>query len=119
MHALAIATRHRVKLCQNHPATRFQVMDGPASFASNGLPYVFDRFRFQATVNLDAAEPVATPVPAPFRDVSASLGCRAPPRGMQSAAACRLQLIRAWRMRVLISVLFSVRMAGWWTDPAR
>jgi hypothetical protein len=49
----------------DEPHLHFQVMDGPASFASNGLPYVFDRFRFQATVNLDAAEPLATPVPAP------------------------------------------------------
>jgi hypothetical protein len=49
----------------DEPHLHFQVMDGPATFASNGLPYVFDRFRFQATVNLDADQPVATPVPAP------------------------------------------------------
>jgi hypothetical protein len=49
----------------DQPHLHFQVMDGPDSFASNGLPYVFDRFRFQATVDLDADQPVATPVPGP------------------------------------------------------
>lgn len=47
------------------PHLHFQVTDGPDSFASNGVPYVFDRFQFQATVDLDADQPVATPVPAP------------------------------------------------------
>ena len=49
----------------DEPHLHFQVMDAPDSFDPNGLPYVFDRFRFQATVNLDADQPVATPVPAP------------------------------------------------------
>ena len=47
------------------PHLHFHVMDGPAPFASNGLPFVFDHFGFQATVDLEADDPVATPVPAP------------------------------------------------------
>jgi murein DD-endopeptidase len=49
----------------DEPHLHFQVTDGAAPFASNGLPYAFDRFQLQATVDLEAAEPVATPVPAP------------------------------------------------------
>lgn len=49
----------------SEPHLHFQVMDAPATFEANGVPYTFDRFQFQATVDLSVAEPVATPVPAP------------------------------------------------------
>ncbi len=49
----------------DEPHLHFQVTDGPDGFASNGVPYVFDRLQFQATVDLDADQPVATPVDAP------------------------------------------------------
>jgi len=48
----------------DEPHLHFHVTDGPDVFAYNGIPYVFDYFKLQATVDLDAAQPVATPVRA-------------------------------------------------------
>ena len=47
------------------PHLHFHVTDGPAVFASNGLPYVFDRFDLVATIDLGSADPAVTFVPPP------------------------------------------------------
>jgi hypothetical protein len=39
------------------PHLHFHVMDRPSPLDSNGLPYVFDRFQLEATVDLNADDP--------------------------------------------------------------
>jgi murein DD-endopeptidase MepM/ murein hydrolase activator NlpD len=52
------------------PHLHFHVMDGPSPLGSNGLPYVFDHFLLQATIDVDpVAGPVIVPVTPP-RSVS-------------------------------------------------
>jgi hypothetical protein len=47
------------------PHLHFHVMDGPAPLESDGLPYTFDRFELQATVDIATGVPVVVPVPPP------------------------------------------------------
>ena len=47
------------------PHLHFHVMDGPSPLASDGLPFVFDQFSLQATIDLTEEGPVITPVPPP------------------------------------------------------
>jgi hypothetical protein len=49
----------------SQPHLHFHVMAGPAPLASDGLPFVFDRFRFDATIDLTSPSPVIVPVPPP------------------------------------------------------
>lgn len=52
------------------PHLHFHVSDGPSPIGSNGLPYVFDHFLLQATIDVDpVAGPVIVPVTPP-RSVS-------------------------------------------------
>jgi hypothetical protein len=47
------------------PHLHFHVMDRPSPLDANGLPYVFDHFQLEATVDLSAADPQPVFVPAP------------------------------------------------------
>jgi hypothetical protein len=47
------------------PHLHFHVMDRPAPDDSNGLPYVFDHFQLEASIDLNAADPQLVVVPAP------------------------------------------------------
>jgi hypothetical protein len=49
------------------PHLHFHVMDRPSPLASNGLPYVFDRFRFEASVDLTVDGAPLTETPPPKR----------------------------------------------------
>jgi len=49
------------------PHLHFHVMDRPSPLASNGLPYVFDRFRFEASVDLTVDGAPLTETPPPNR----------------------------------------------------
>jgi hypothetical protein len=49
------------------PHLHFHVMDRPSPLESNGLPYVFDRFRFEASVDLTADDAPLTEIPPPNR----------------------------------------------------
>jgi len=53
------------------PHLHFHITDGPSPLGSNGLPYVFDRFDLQATIDLEApdAEVVFTPPPQQRHDL--------------------------------------------------
>jgi hypothetical protein len=53
------------------PHLHFHVTDGPSPLGSNGLPYVFDRFDLQATIDLEdpTAEVVFVPSPQRRRDL--------------------------------------------------
>lgn len=47
------------------PHLHFHVMDRPSPLDANGLPYVFDQFQLEATVDLSADNPQPVFVPAP------------------------------------------------------
>ena len=47
------------------PHLHFHVMDRPSPLDANGLPYVFDQFQLEATVDLSADNPQPIFVPAP------------------------------------------------------
>jgi murein DD-endopeptidase MepM/ murein hydrolase activator NlpD len=47
------------------PHLHFHVMAGSAPLASDGLPFVFDRFLLEATIDFTAPTPVVLPVPPP------------------------------------------------------
>lgn len=47
------------------PHLHFHVTDGPSPLASSGLPFVFDHFALQATIELTEEGPVVMPVPPP------------------------------------------------------
>jgi len=47
------------------PHLHFHVMDGPSPLESDGLPYRFDHFDLQATVDISTGVPVILPVPPP------------------------------------------------------
>ena len=49
------------------PHLHFHVTDGPSPLESNGVPYVFDHFDLQATVDLDDPDPEVVFVPQPQR----------------------------------------------------
>ena len=49
------------------PHLHFHVMDGPSPLGSNGLPYVFDRFRLEASVDLTVDDAPITAIPPPNR----------------------------------------------------
>jgi hypothetical protein len=49
----------------SQPHLHFHVMKGSAPLASDGLPFVFDRFRLEATIDLTSPAPVLVPVPPP------------------------------------------------------
>jgi hypothetical protein len=48
------------------PHLHFHVMDRPSPLAANGLPYVFDRFDWQGTVDLTSSQPVIVPTAPPL-----------------------------------------------------
>lgn len=47
------------------PHLHFHVTDRPSPLEADGLPYVFDRFELQGTVDVSGPEPVIVPVPPP------------------------------------------------------
>jgi murein DD-endopeptidase MepM/ murein hydrolase activator NlpD len=49
------------------PHLHFHVTDRPSPLEADGLPYVFDRFELQGTVDLSGPQPVIVPVPPPQR----------------------------------------------------
>jgi murein DD-endopeptidase MepM/ murein hydrolase activator NlpD len=49
------------------PHLHFHVTDRPSPLEADGLPYIFDRFELQGTVDLGGPEPVIVPVPPPQR----------------------------------------------------
>jgi hypothetical protein len=49
----------------HQPHLHFHVMDRASPLASDGLPYAFDRFRWEGTVDDTTDPPTITPVPAP------------------------------------------------------
>ena len=49
----------------SQPHLHFHVMDRPSPLDANGLPYVFDQFQLEATVDLTADSPQPIFIPAP------------------------------------------------------